>query len=57
MSVLKHKNAVYIFYFVVASIGWITAYAKHIVNKISPNALVLFDLTTSFILLIYLYYY
>ena len=50
MSVLKHKNAVYIFYFVVASIGWITsAYAKHIVGKISPNALVLFDLTTSFI--------
>ena len=50
MSVLKHKNAVYIFYFVVASIGWITsAYAKHIVGKISPNALVLFDLTISFI--------
>ena len=50
MSVLKHKNAVYIFYFVVASIGWITsAYAKHIVSKISPTALVLFNLTTSFI--------
>ena len=50
MSVLKHKNAVYIFYLIVASIGWITsAYAKHIVGKISPNALVLFDLTASFI--------
>tara|TARA_B100000475_G_C14968978_1_gene303120 strand:- start:334 stop:792 length:459 start_codon:yes stop_codon:yes gene_type:complete len=50
MSVLKHKNAVYIFYLVVASIGWVTsAYAKRIVGKISPNALVLFDLTTSFI--------
>ena len=50
MSVLKHKNAVYIFYLVVASIGWVTsAYAKRIVGKISPNALVLFDLTISFI--------
>jgi hypothetical protein len=50
MSLLKHKNAVYIFYFVVASIGWVTsAYAKRIVGKISPNALVLFDLTASFI--------
>lgn len=50
MSVLKDKNAVYIFYLVVASIGWVTsAYAKRIVGKISPNALVLFDLTASFI--------
>lgn len=50
MSVLKHKNAVYIFYLVVASIGWFTSlYAKRIVGKISPNALVLFDLTASFI--------
>lgn len=50
MSVLKNKNAVYIFYVVVAIIGWATsAYAKHIVKKITPKALVLFDLTASFI--------
>jgi hypothetical protein len=50
MSVLKHKNAVYVFYFVVSSIAWVTsAYAKRIVGKISPNALVLFDLLWSFI--------
>jgi len=50
MSVLKNKNAVYIFYFTVAIIGWVTsAYAKHIIKKISPKALVLFDLTASFL--------
>lgn len=50
MSVLKHRNAVYIFYVTVAIIGWATsAYAKHIVNKISPKALVFFDLTASFL--------
>jgi hypothetical protein len=50
MSVLKNKNAVYVFYFTVAIIGWVTSiYAKHIVNKISPKALVLFDLTMSFL--------
>jgi hypothetical protein len=50
MSVLKNKNAVYIFYVVVAIIGWATsAYAKHIVKKITPKALVLFDLASSFI--------
>ena len=49
MSVLKNKNAVYIFYFTVAIIGWVTsAYAKHIIKKISPKAL-LFDLTASFL--------
>ena len=38
MSVLKNKNAVYIFYFTVAIIGWATsAYAKHIIKKISPK--------------------
>ena len=53
MSLLKHKNAVYIFYIIVAIIGWVTsAYAKHIVKKISPKALVLFDLTASFIFIV-----
>lgn len=50
MSILKNKNSVYVFYILVASIGWITStYAKHIIGKISPTALVLFDLSISFI--------
>ena len=53
MSVLKHKNAVYVFYTIVAIVGWMTsAYAKHIVKKISPTALVLFDLTASFLFIV-----
>lgn len=53
MSVLKHKNAVYVFYTIVAIVGWVTsAYAKHVVKKISPTALVLFDLTASFLFIV-----
>ena len=53
MSVLKQKNAVYVFYTIVAIVGWVTsAYAKHIVKKISPTALVLFDLTASFLFIV-----
>lgn len=53
MNVLKHKNAVYVFYTIVAIVGWVTsAYAKHIVKKISPTALVLFDLTASFLFIV-----
>lgn len=50
MSILKNKNSVYVFYILVASIGWITSsYAKHIIGKITPTALVLFDLSISFV--------
>lgn len=53
MNVLKHKNAVYVFYTIVAIVGWVTsAYAKHVVKKISPTALVLFDLTASFLFIV-----
>tara|TARA_B100001769_G_C22111098_1_gene601093 strand:+ start:4682 stop:5140 length:459 start_codon:yes stop_codon:yes gene_type:complete len=53
MTILKNKNTVYGFYLIVAIIGWVTStYAKHIVGKISPKALVLFDLTASFIFII-----
>ena len=50
MSILKNKYSVYVFYILVASIGWITSsYAKHIIGKITPTALVLFDLSISFV--------
>ena len=53
MSILKDKNTVYVFYTIVAIVGWVTsAYAKHIVKKISPTALVLFDLTASFLFIV-----
>mgnify|MGYP003634212899 CR=1 FL=1 len=55
MSILKNKNSIYVFYVLVASIGWITStYAKHIIGKIPPTALVLFDLSISFIFIILL---